>query len=122
MWAVAITVLSVIPYQDNDLIVQDDLFSSSRAEMHLIAFLIGALLCYYSYGRNNIPSTLFSSFFIILFGTILETIQILLPYRTFNPFDIVANASGVVLFVLIWAIYSHFYKRKQSPDYTNYDR
>lgn len=43
IWAVAITVLSVIAYQDKDIIVQDDLVSSSRIEIHLIAFLIGAL-------------------------------------------------------------------------------
>jgi hypothetical protein len=28
-----------------------------------------------------------------------------LPYRTFNPIDIAANASGVTFFVLAWTVF-----------------
>ena len=36
-------------------------------------------------------------------GLHLEVIQFILPYRTFNVYDIVANGVGVLLFVVIWS-------------------
>ena len=119
IWAMAIAVFSIIPYQNNDGIANDKLVSSSRAEMHFIAYFIGALLCYYGFRRHGISFILLNGFSVFLFGAALEIVQLYLPYRTFNIRDIVANAFGIILFVLFWAIYSHFLKRKRSADYAD---
>lgn len=122
IWAIAIAVFSIIPYQNNDGIANNKLVSSSRAEMHFIAYFIAALLCYYGFIRNGISFILLSAFSVFLFGVVLEIVQLYLPYRTFNIRDIVANTSGIILFILLWAIYTHFLKRKQSADNTDLHR
>ena len=41
------------------------------------------------------------AFFLIVFGMLLEFIQAQLPYRMFDPLDIIANTGGVVLGLLL---------------------
>lgn len=38
----------------------------------------------------------------LVFGVVIECVQYPIPYRTFNPIDIFANACGVILGSLLW--------------------
>lgn len=115
IWGVVIAVLSIKSYSNNDVLVSIKLTSSGLI-MHFIAYFIGALLCNYAFRRNGIIFILLSGFSVFLYSLALEIVQFYLPYRTFNPRDIVANAFGIILFVLIWTIYSQLLKRKQPVD------
>lgn len=115
-WAVAIATLSIISYSNINDALESVRLTSSGLIMHIIAYFIGALLCSYSFRVNGIVYLLLSCFSIFLYSVVLEIVQFYLPYRTFNPRDIAANAFGIILFVLIWTIYSHFLKRKQPAD------
>jgi len=51
------------------------------------------------------------------YSVILEFVQFFLPYRTFNPYDIVGNGVGVGVFCLIClAPRLNRYKRDLTPD------
>lgn len=116
IWTVVIATLSIISYSNINDVLESVRLTSSGLIMHIIAYFIGAFLCYYSFRLNGIVYLLLSCFSIFLYSVVLEIVQFYLPYRTFNPRDIAANAFGIILFVLIWTIYSHFLKRKQPAD------
>jgi len=42
---------------------------------------------------------------VALFGLAIETVQFFIPYRTFNPLDIVANLCGTAAGVGLWSGY-----------------
>ncbi len=57
--------------------------------------------------------TFWKVFFLTLSLAIgIEIIQLFLSYRTFNPFDLLANLSGIVFGALIYWIYCFFELRK----------
>ena len=43
-----------------------------------------------------------SGLLIFVYSVVLEFVQFFLPYRTFNPYDIMGNGIGVGAFCLIW--------------------
>lgn len=100
-WMIAITVLSVMPHQDNSIIENSNV-TESGMEKHLIGYFIATLLCFYAFRRDKIVFVLLSGLFIFFYSFALESLQFFLPYRTFNIIDVLANAIGIILFVLIW--------------------
>jgi len=94
-----------------DGIMESSNITESGMEKHLIAYFIAALLCHYNFRRDEIYFVLLSGFILFLYGVVLEVIQFFLPYRTFNIKDVVANASGVIIFIFFWAIYFQIVKR-----------
>ena len=103
-WIVAITVLSVIPYSKNGIASLQ--LTESGMDLHFVGYFVASSLCYWAYRKDTLFSVLFSCFSIFLFSVLLEVVQLYLPYRTFNPTDIAANALGIFFFVVIWLIYS----------------
>jgi len=55
--------------------------------------------------KGTFFSILISGFTIFLYSVVLEFVQLYLPYRTFNPVDIAANASGIAIFSLVWMVF-----------------
>jgi len=112
IWAMTVTVLSIISYPGgNDLLMSVKLTKSGFV-MHIMAYFMGMLLCYYAYGkkdagfkiqdtkcRKNIFIILLAGLLIFLYSILLEVVQFYLPYRTFNIYDVVGNGVGVLLFV-----------------------
>jgi len=43
-----------------------------------------------------------AAMYVLMFGAGIECVQYLIPYRTFNPLDIMANLCGIVFGVLLW--------------------
>ena len=104
VWVVAVTVLSVLSYSvSNDLLVLVKLTSSGFL-MHCIAYFAGMLLCYWAFDKKNVSFVLWAGLMIFLYSVVLEAVQVYMPYRTFNVYDVVANGVGVVFFVIIWVI------------------
>ncbi len=69
-------------------------------------FVLSALACQ-AFRDNNIRIILVGIFII---GVGIEIIQYVLPLRTFNIYDLLANLIGVFLVVMI----NLFYQRKES--------
>jgi len=96
--------LSIIPHA-NEVGGLSFKLTESGMVLHFVAYFIAAALLYLAYRKNTLFSILISCFSIFMFSVALEFIQIYLPYRTFNPMDIVANGVGIVVFVLAWIVF-----------------
>jgi len=126
-WMMAITVLSIVPHQDDSIIEKSNI-TESGMEKHFIAYFIAAFLCYYAFDkkedggqrsevgsqRSEVTFIWMSGLLIFLYGAVLEIIQFFLPYRTFNVKDVVANTSGIILFVVTWSLYLQISMRKKN--------
>jgi len=106
IWALVVAALSVFPLPNTTDVLVSIKLTSSGFVMHCVAYSVGMLLCYWAFDRGDIPFILWSMLLIFLYSVILEIAQLYLPYRIFNPKDIVANALGIFFFFAIWQIYS----------------
>ncbi len=98
-WIIVVVILSMVSFSKSD----DNnnwLFSSSRADVHAAAYFIGAFLCFYSFRLKGVGFVFLAGIGVFLFGVIFEVVQIWIPYRTFNPMDVVANGVGAGLFII----------------------
>ena len=112
----AVASLSVISYPGgNDLLMSVKLTSSGFV-MHCIAYFVGVLLCCRAFDKKNISFVVWAGLLIFLYSVVLEVVQLYLPYRTFNVYDVVGNAGGVVLFVVSWVVYA---SRSSKNDYSS---
>lgn len=104
IWAMTVTALSLISYPGgNDLLMSVKLTSSGFV-MHGIAYFIGILLCCRAFDKKNVSFVLWAGLLLFLYSVVLEIVQLYLPIRTFNVYDVVANGVGVLLFVVGWVI------------------
>jgi len=80
--------------------------------VHFVGYFVAAALFYWAYRKDTFFSILFSCFSIFMFSVVLEVVQFYLPYRTFNIYDIAANASGIVFFVICWVVFKGMKKKE----------
>ncbi len=99
LWVGIIGVLSVIPSPDRVVSVSDKF-------AHFVAYFITASLCYCAFKREKLSFLLFLGLGVFLYGIAIEIVQYFLPYRDFSVGDIIANASGIGSFFIIWGVYS----------------
>ena len=113
LWVLVLIAASLVP---DSLLVGDFLGnqSGSRLVEHAVAYFIGALMCFYSFRLIGIRFVLLAGMGVFLFGVIFEVVQIWIPYRTFNPKDMVANGVGAGLFMIIWSSFFIYQKYKAS--------
>ena len=107
-WIILVLVFSLISFPEGNGTSNKWLISSSKVEVHVVAYFIGAFLFYYVLNIRKHKFLFLVGIVVFLFGVILEIVQIWLPSRAFNPMDIAANGVGVVTFILIWSVYSYF--------------
>lgn len=103
VWIVAIAALSVMPDSKNGIAFLK--LTESGIVLHFVGYFVASSLLYWAYRKDGILFILFSCFLIFMFSVVLEIVQFYLPYRTFNPKDIIADALGIFSFVVIWLIY-----------------
>ena len=103
IWIIVITALSVIPYSKNG--IASFKLTESGMVLHFVGYFLASSLFYWAYRKDTLFSILFSCFSILMFSVVLEIVQLYLPYRTFNPKDIVANALGIGFFIICWAVF-----------------
>ncbi len=99
LWVLASVILSFIYFNGNDSSLV--IVSSSRAEVHVVYYFMGAFLFFHSFRFEGMGFVIFAGTSVFLLGVILEVVQIWVPHRTFNPLDIAANGAGVGLFVIL---------------------
>jgi VanZ family protein len=71
--------------------------------MHVAAYFLCSLLGLLAF--HNV--TLKILFLVFAHGLLIEGIQYFIPYRSFNPLDIMANMSGILAAFFVMALY-HF--------------
>ena len=90
-WALLVLVAtgSVIP---GGVVVSQ--FSAADKLVHALSYFV--LMAWFSgmYARQRQVAIALT---LVLFGIVLEFVQAQLPYRQFDPLDLVANATGILL-------------------------
>ena len=105
IWMLLLTVFSVLPdFTSGNIQLTSYKLTSSGFFIHLFSFFIAALLCSKAFKYDRFKFVLISGIIIFLYSLLLEGIQVILPYRTFNYYDILANFVGIALFVIILGI------------------
>jgi len=72
---------------------------------HILTFVILAFLLDYSFPANSF--NLSKIFPLLVYGMLIEVIQYFLPHRTFSLLDMLADCSGLVIYVLLIPILRH---------------
>ena len=72
---------------------------------HILAFVMLAFLLDFSFPANSF--NLSKIFPILVYGMLIEVIQYFLPHRTFSLLDMLADGSGLVIYVLLIPILKH---------------
>ena len=106
-WILLLTIFSVLPDSNSGIIqLTSYKLTSSGFFLHLLSFFIAALLCSKAFSKNSFSLVFTSGILIFLYSILLEVVQVFLPYRTFNYYDILANFIGIALGTTISVIYS----------------
>lgn len=112
LWTMAVASLSVISYPGSKDLFMSVKLTSSGFVMHCIAYFAGMLLCYWAFDKKNVSFVLWAGLLIFLYSVVLEAVQVYLPYRTFNVYDVVANGVGVLGFVFVRETHFAIQKRR----------
>lgn len=111
---IIITILSLIP-QDEGRGLALPRLTSSGADLHALAYavtmLLGLVFC--------LRSTVALTFFLLMYGTLLEAVQIVVPTRSFNPLDILANAAGVFFALVLDRFYGKWSDKRVKQHFTS---
>ena len=116
LWVVAVTVLSVLSYSGSIGLLMSIKLTSSGFVVHGVAYFVGMWLCYLAFDRKNISFVLWTGILVLFYSVVLEVVQFYLPYRTFNVYDVVANVSGILGFVVVWILFSRRHTRTYTPE------
>ena len=108
-WILLLTIFSVLPSFNSGVIqLTSYKLTSSGFFLHLFSFFIAALLCFKAFKHGGFNFVLTLGIAILLYSILLEVIQVFLPYRTFNYYDILANFVGIGLGIIIFVYYPKF--------------
>lgn len=101
LYFTAVFALHVIPTGSAISLNQIE-FGSFRADylLHTILFLPWMILVKFHNLKSEKPNGILviASWFLtgIIFAVFCETIQLVVPYRSFNPMDLIFNVSGII--------------------------
>ncbi len=112
---VAILVLNVIklPRMVSKPVIFDIEFSLDKFH-HVLAYLVFAIVMAYEIKKNHSHKHSIWTASAVAFGVgvAMEIIQHIIPYRTFNPMDILANGVGVCMAIVVCTTYSKLKSQK----------
>jgi VanZ family protein len=109
IWMLFLTVFSVLPdFKSSSIQLTSYKLTSSGFFIHLFSFFIAASLCFKAFKHSSYNFILTSGIVIFLYSILLEVVQVFLPYRTFNYYDILANFVGIGLGIIIFIFYPKF--------------
>ncbi len=91
-----IVFFSIVP-QDVNSLLSGMRFTKSGFFQHVFGYFVLSVLACLAFKGNNIWVILVG---ILILGGILEIIQYVLPARTFNIYDLLANLAGVLVVVV----------------------
>jgi glycopeptide antibiotics resistance protein len=108
LWGISIVAAHLVA---SNHIMASVTLTSSGFVLHCAGFFVGMVLCWLAFDKKNISFILWAGLLLLISSVILEGIQLYLPYRTFNVYDIVANGVGIVLFIFVYVVYAGVKKR-----------
>jgi len=104
-WVAAVLAFSVIPLSLEWKALYENRFVRGDYIFHFLIFFLGCLLCALrarageSQGPFSRPGVLLGC--VLALALLTEALQLLVPSRTFNWFDVLANYSGTAFGLLI---------------------
>ena len=103
MWFGLIVFFSVTPNSagDQSFLARMALTKSGFFQ-HVFGYFVLTVLAFFAFGKKRFWLYLVG---IVLMGVLFEGVQYVMPTRTFNLYDVVANGVGILLFVFIWVIF-----------------
>jgi len=119
-WLIIVIVMNVIPLgNDINKIIHKPVFKFRLDYLiHFISFLIFIPLCFIDIKRGNpiFFKKLVLKYLLFIGGAavIFELIKYFLPYRTFNPFDLISNLTGTIRGTIIISFFIPSLKNKQA--------
>lgn len=98
LYVIVMFILAIIPITSKISVLS---FNSSMYVLHAFEFFILAVLIFRlsSYFKLKHPY-LFTLVLVALLGLLTETAQLLVSYRTFNPFDLLSDIVGGAFILL----------------------
>lgn len=109
LWLISTTILFLINYRAY-LPTEANRHIQQGLMLHVAGFFIGSALVWFGFARVSIVRTVSACALLFLYGTALEAIQILIPYRYFNLNDVIANGVGIGMFLLFLPFASRLIK------------
>ena len=101
-YLILLVILTIIPSNKNEEGLSKYFMSNTGMFLHCIAYFVCSFLAYISFNKQLFKTLLF----VLFLSSILELIQYLIPYRTFNPLDIIANLAGTGIFIFVMIIWT----------------
>jgi VanZ family protein len=95
--AIAIAVLSLLPGRHAIAVPTPDVLS------HLCAYLVLTLACCLGWTPRGMALAIWAAA-LGIYGSTLETLQLAVPGRSFEPVEVLMNLVGVGVGVLAWAV------------------
>ena len=120
-WLIILLLINVIPLgNDLNTVIHKPSVFKFRLDylIHFCSFLIFIPLCFIEVRRGG---PIFSKKpilkYILIVGSsaiLFECIQYFLPYRTFNPMDLISNLTGAIIGTIIISFFIPSLKNKQA--------
>lgn len=119
-WLIILLVINVIPLGNDINKIVHKLIFKFRLDylVHFCSFLIFIPLCFIDIKRGG---PFFSKKpvlkYMLIVGSsaiLFESIQYFLPYRTFNPIDLISNLTGAIIGTIIISFFIPSLKNKQA--------
>ncbi len=112
LWMIVIVILSIIPMnQETKIEIGGTPFRLDYLEHFGVFFILGFL--YVLSSKKDLPKYINKISILIIYAVITEIIQLFIPGRTFNPWDLIYNILGLVVgYILINQIIKNKVRRE----------
>ena len=98
VWSVLILFASIIPLsQEKHFEFGGSIFRLDYLEHFAVFFILGSLYVF----RTKLHLKISEISLLIIYATFTETIQMIIPGRTFNPMDLAYNILGLVFSIIL---------------------
>ena len=103
IWFGVIVFFSVAPNSAGDQsFLAKMALTKSGFFQHVFGYFVLSALAFLAFEKKRLCLYLVG---IVLIGGLFEGVQYVMPSRTFNVYDVVANGVGIVAFVFIWVLF-----------------
>ncbi len=104
LWLGAIVFFSLVNFRDY-LAPEMSSAIDDGFYLHIFAYFTGSVLAWAALRNRRWSLLVWVPAGLMVLGAVLEAAQYFIPCRTFNPYDIVGNVLGVVLFYLLLVVF-----------------
>ena len=102
IWFGLIVFFSVVSSAGDQSFLARMALTKSGFFQHVFGYFVLSALAFLAFEKKRLCLYLMG---IVLIGGLFEGVQYVMPYRTFNWYDVVANGVGILSFVFIWVLF-----------------